>query len=1166
MKLTRLHLQAFGPFTDRLLELAPRGQNLTLVCGPNEAGKSATLRAISDLRFGIPLHSRDNFIHAHPELRIGGSFIDRDGVTHNLMRRKGRGATLSLLAGATEGPVSSQIEALLTCGLSKQDHDAMFGLDHARLREGGQALLNGEGEVGAALFEASAGARSVPAILERLDQSARRYFMPGARGRNARINAALRTHAEQLAAFKEALVRPTHWADLSKKHEAAAQALERLERQRRECNARLLEVRELRSVAPLLRALDQATATLLELDAVRLLAPESSLERASAEAGLADAEHNAGVAAAEVQRQQALLDALAGDETVLELGTVIDRMAVAAESFEQHQNDLALASADAADLDDRVTTLALQIDANAAGDAAARMAVLACIPTPASRAGIEQLLETLVACGQALVQHRDAAARQVAETTEAAPAPLASADARIALRSALTEMARCDALLQKAASMLTAVRAAQRAVDTLLAEIGLSEAEAVNQVRTLLDGEIDAAIQSCANNSARRQEFDQRIDAISTALRNDHAERDRLLAAGAVATRDEVIAARGHRQQGWLQVRSIYIDVTPAAPRVDTGSILPQAYEQAVQQADAIIDALARDTARAAQLQACLHRAGALEADRQVLQEAAAALAASALQHEQAWGKKLAACRLPPLGPAALREWQQLLARARIACEKLQAAVDEATQAEQITTSLRAVLHAAIVATGLAEPAPAATLATLAALAAEIEAALKQHDRLQDTAAGKRQEQAQQRLQMVERETVLTAAFAGARVALQPALSALLLPEQAVAAVVRARLGEFDALAAALERRNIALISERRARDALARLQEQARVLARSLGEAPPDALRSYVEHLTARLARARAVQTRQSIAAQALATALAAEQAHLDTRTRHVATLAHLCQAAAVDHPAQLPQAEQQSQRRREAQAAADRSQAQLAQASRHAPQVLCALLAEQDSDGMDGEEAACNRSLTLLEEQLAAAREDEESARHALAAVDCGDAAVVCREGMESAVAGVHASIAPWMRSRLAHGLLGEALKRFRERAQGPMLLAASTYFARMTGGEFVRLVSDDTQLQPVLMAQRRTGAAIHVEAMSEGTRDQLYLALRLAALALRRSAGVDLPVLLDDVLMTSDDGRAGLMLHALAEFSRGSQVIVFTHHAHLIDVAQANLDVEVLSVVRL
>ena len=74
MRLLRLHLQAFGPFTGRILDLARGGARLALIYGPNEAGKSATLRAIGDLRFGVPQLSADNFRHAHPDMRIAGVF------------------------------------------------------------------------------------------------------------------------------------------------------------------------------------------------------------------------------------------------------------------------------------------------------------------------------------------------------------------------------------------------------------------------------------------------------------------------------------------------------------------------------------------------------------------------------------------------------------------------------------------------------------------------------------------------------------------------------------------------------------------------------------------------------------------------------------------------------------------------------------------------------------------------------------------------------------------------------------------------------------------------------------------------------------------------------------------------------------------------------------
>ncbi|MBP8271418.1 MAG: hypothetical protein KAX42_06040, partial [Sphaerotilus sp.] len=83
-----------------------------------------------------------------------------------------------------------------------------------------------------------------------------------------------------------------------------------------------------------------------------------------------------------------------------------------------------------------------------------------------------------------------------------------------------------------------------------------------------------------------------------------------------------------------------------------------------------------------------------------------------------------------------------------------------------------------------------------------------------------------------------------------------------------------------------------------------------------------------------------------------------------------------------------------------------------------------------------------------------------------------------------------------------------------------------------------------------------------LSEGTRDQLYLALRLAALQLHRERGIDLPLVLDDVLMTSDDDRAVRMLQMLADFAQGGQVLVFTHHRHLLELARLSLPASALA----
>jgi uncharacterized protein YhaN len=53
MRIKRLDLMAFGPFTDQRLVFDSKGPGLTVIFGPNEAGKSSSLRALKCLLYGI---------------------------------------------------------------------------------------------------------------------------------------------------------------------------------------------------------------------------------------------------------------------------------------------------------------------------------------------------------------------------------------------------------------------------------------------------------------------------------------------------------------------------------------------------------------------------------------------------------------------------------------------------------------------------------------------------------------------------------------------------------------------------------------------------------------------------------------------------------------------------------------------------------------------------------------------------------------------------------------------------------------------------------------------------------------------------------------------------------------------------------------------------------
>ena len=331
MRLARLLLQAFGPFTNKVVDFSTSPTDLHLIYGPNEAGKSSALRAMTDLRFGIPLRSPDDFVHAAGDLRIAGVFVDQEGRPIGLVRRKGRGATLARLNVDTEQPdptlaVESAHEGELTGGLERTEFEAMFGLNHARLREGGKVLLSGEGDLGSALFEASAGTRGISVLLAALEADEKKLFSPHGRAQNAVINEARRQLEEQRQVWRHTQTKPADWQALNRAHEAAVAVLDEVTKKLETLRRRENELTELRTVEPLLREHDRVAADLQALAGIPDLAENSREERLAAAQALSHAQQNLREAEVEIERCAIALNALVLEPLVLDHADAIERV------------------------------------------------------------------------------------------------------------------------------------------------------------------------------------------------------------------------------------------------------------------------------------------------------------------------------------------------------------------------------------------------------------------------------------------------------------------------------------------------------------------------------------------------------------------------------------------------------------------------------------------------------------------------------------------------------------------------------------------------------------------------------------------------------------------------------------------------------------------------
>jgi hypothetical protein len=117
-----------------------------------------------------------------------------------------------------------------------------------------------------------------------------------------------------------------------------------------------------------------------------------------------------------------------------------------------------------------------------------------------------------------------------------------------------------------------------------------------------------------------------------------------------------------------------------------------------------------------------------------------------------------------------------------------------------------------------------------------------------------------------------------------------------------------------------------------------------------------------------------------------------------------------------------------------------------------------------------------------------------------------------------------------------------------QPETLKEASRYLVRMTRGRYPRVWTPFGQR--ILMVDDAEGHALPVEALSRGTREQLFLSLRLALAAYSARHGAPLPMVLDDVLVNFDAARAQAAAEVLTEFAAaGHQVLVFTCHEHIV-----------------
>ena len=1154
MKIEQIDLKAYGHFTNRRLALAG-GANFHIICGPNEAGKTTLWRAINGALFGIPERSQDTFLHDSKKLRIGLQLKSASGEQLALMRRKGRVNTLLRYDPSTGEELADAIpdDRLREWlgGLSQGLFLAMFSLDHDALVRGGEALAQGKGDAGESLFEAGAGLTSIRTLRAKLDREAEALFKP--RASTTLIYKALSDYENSRKQAKEAAVRPADWTHAKAEMETASAAYEaaKVEQSALQKEARRLE--RLSATLPDIAALKLAQARLAELSSVPVLPASASTDRIAATTKRDNAVETEGIVKARLEKRQGELAGLQYNEAILTEAEPIEAIHHATASYREALVELATAEGLIEDAQKSLSAALKQISTEAQADE-----VLQWIPEATKVARIR----ALVTSGATLKAGHDADLKalggreQEVERLEAELRDLGDDSDATRLTAYLDSIADHGDPDAQAQQLDKEVKAAEAKLDTEAGGLKLTSAEAV--AATTVPS--DALVQQFKTDEEelRRQARSLResIEKIEDDLAGLQADIKGLEVRGVVPTKESVLDERGRRDSLWLSLRRRFMPAPGETPT--TTSPPAEQYEQAVSTADEASDGLFVDAERATRYAEFRVRESQMQGALALENKRAEAVATQQANLQERWTELLSSHKLPTIAIAEAAAWvtkrDGFLQKRDDSQTKRQNAEQKLALAFQIRTRIAELLQE------LKAEAPTSG-ERLSELLARTRLLAKQHgDQRTQRALKKTDLETARRAQATaeKAEADSHAKFQEWQAQWESAMQALRLAKDASPEEATARIDQFVTLQGAHDVLDSAVSARRTAQiksdDYKKRLSE---TWQRVNGETLPEEGRNY-EGLAADLYRelteARTQQQKKNTLAEQIADdqqALEEAIASADTAKKTIDKL--LLQANCITLES-LELVEEQSRQRAALAKEVSEIETRLVKSSGIA---LAEALSQAEGQDPDAVAEALNHNLQKNEGNAALVQklhEDYLTARQTFDEMDGSSVAADAQQTLVQHSARITELSADYAASRIASAILAQVIDTYQKRNQGPLIDLASKRYAAITAGRYLGVVIDYDEDRQILKAVRADGERRTMEELSTGRRDQLFLALRLAAIEGHIEKGEPLPIIIDDILVQFDDAASAATFKVLADLSQRTQVLFLTHHEHLLEVAEA------------
>ena len=1155
MKLKRLELKAFGHFTDRILEFESKEPGLHIIFGPNEAGKSSSLRALEALLYGFKERTPDNFRHANNQLLVGGTIEGNEGQELTFFRRKKRKADLLDTDGTTLDPGAL---ATFMHGVDLNLFKSLYGIDHKTLVAGGEDILAQQGEVGQALFAAGTGISSLKKILDSLDTEANELFK--SKGRKQQISQAIKEYKDLKRIVKEASLRPSAWKKHQKKLQETEEEHARLETESKAKGAEIQHLDRLSKVIPELAELENLQTQLTELGDIIVLPLEFPQNLREVEQQIRETRLQHDLNKARLAKLHEKQNNVTLNQALLDHGETIEDLHQRLQAYRDGLQDRikldGMRIAHRLEAGTLIESIRSDLTLN---DAESLRPVL----------GKKRTIQDLSSRYEALNQQ----ALQSKQQKKSAKKKLEEITKTMGSQPVIKEndaLAKAIKLAQKVGNIDTQIEEISRDITALtkssqaeLKRLGLwsGNLEQLLELPLPLQETLRRYEGDFDQIDKEKQQLAKERDKAETELQVVLTDSKEIAYVGSVPSEKDLDDSRQRRQEGWHIIKRQWLndeDITKDAEVYAPGLVVHDAYEKNVEQADLIADRLRREAERVA-------KAASLRARQESLDE----LVLEIIQKEKnlsvqentlttKWKTEWESTKINPLTPKEMLAWLTEIDKLRFRVTEIRNKESEAADRDKARQKYRKALTKELTSLGERETSTEIDLAPILTLAESILSITTQQKTERDNLADKK--------------TLAQTALEQARKAQQEAedakidwqkqwdksLTGLGLKEQVLPSEA---LDLLDTISNCLSKLKAAKEFQSRIngidRDVdkfNTDVKDLVTLASPGLNKLSPDQAVLKLHTLFGKALRENEQLQKANEEIEDLTEEIDTSQKILDNLAEQMTTFLTIASCAQVSELSEAINKSVQYQGLSEKLSNAKSSLAKMSDGI--SVEEIKLQVADIVVDELPGQILSLRRQ---VENELAPKIQDslkligEESKE--LEFMDGSGLAAEEAEKMEQVAAKINRLVGQYTKVKFATKVLQDEIEHYREENQDPILQIASGIFSKLTIDSFAGLRTDmDDHEKPILVGMRENGSRVPVNGMSDGTCDQLYLALRLATLEIRLETTEPIPFIVDDILINFDDERSKATLTALASLSKKNQVILFTHHSQILETAKA------------